>query len=396
MKTKVLVLEQQSWMGGAQRVLEVVLKAVIKDVDPIIMFPKVGPFSARLNESGFRTCTFPLGTYRSGRKSYAEGLIFIFRSIVCALKIILFIHKHDVRCIYINGPRCLPAGVMAGWFTRRPSLFHLHLILTRRSELLIAAQFARHVSRIVACSQAAAESLLEADPRLASKTLVLYNPALGTRRETPGRACRVEAVTFGMVGRITETKGHHIVLSALGMLGRDWRRKTRLIIVGAPAPGSADDLKYLHRLAEYAAQQGLDNQIQWAGYQADPDSYYDQMDSLLQPSFGEALGLTILEALQHGLPVIASRTGGIPEIIKDGVNGLLVSPDEDALLAGIRRFLEDEGLRDRLREGARAELDSRFSVDTFKISICHLVRGLSGSGDVITPEAGLHEPAMWK
>jgi glycosyltransferase involved in cell wall biosynthesis len=396
MKAKVLVLEQQSWMGGAQRVLEVVLKAVIKDSEPIIMFPKVGPFSARLNESGFRTCTFPLGTYRSGRKSYVEALIFILRSIVSALKIILFIRKHDIRCVYINGPRCLPAGVLAAWCTRRPSLFHLHLVLTRRSELLIAAQFARHVSRVVACSQAAAESLLRADPRLASKTLVLYNPALGTRRKTPGRASRADAVTFGMLGRITESKGHHLVLSALGRLDRDWQRKTRLIIVGAPAPGSADDLKYSHRLMEYAARQGLGNQIQWAGYQADPDNYYDEMDALLQPSLGEALGLTILEALQHGLPVIAFRTGGIPEILKDWVNGLLVSPDEAALLGGIRRFMEDEGLRDRLREGARAELDSRFSVDTFKISICHLLRGLSGSGDVITPKAGLQEPAMWK
>jgi glycosyltransferase involved in cell wall biosynthesis len=396
MKTKVLVLEQQSWKGGAQRVLEVVLSALGKDFDPVIMFPNEGPFSALLREAGFATCTFPLGRYRSGRKSYWEAFVFILRSAVCALKIGLFIYKHNISCVYVNGPRCLPAGALAAWFTRRPSLFHLHLVLVRRADLLVATQFARCASRIVACSRAAAESLLKADPRLAPKTHVLYNPVMGRRSDIHGQGGQPDQLTFGMVGRITESKGHHLVLGALSRLPRDRQSKTRLIIVGAPAPGSADDLNYLHGLADYAARHGLSDQIQWAGYQPDPDPYYGRMDAVLQPSLGEALGLTILEALQHGLPVVAFRTGGIPEIVQDERNGLLVSPDEDGLLGGIERFLGDERLRDRLREGARAGLDGRFSADAFKTAISRIVRELSGSEDAISPGVRRQEPALWK
>jgi glycogen(starch) synthase len=98
------------------------------------------------------------------------------------------------------------------------------------------------------------------------------------------------------------------------------------------------------------------------------------MDVLLHPSWDEALGLTILEALQRGIPVIASRTGGIPEIIRDESNGLLVFPeDDDALVRSLERFIEDQALRDRLRAGARAGLDGRFSPEVFRPAIRDLI-----------------------
>ncbi|PYR85638.1 MAG: hypothetical protein DMG18_05425, partial [Acidobacteria bacterium] len=170
MKKRILILEQQSWSGGAQRVLEVVLSSLTDEFDPIVAFPDDGSFSMALHEQGIATCTFPLGTYRPGKKSYPEMFLFVLRSLHCALKLAALIRKERIAVIYINGPRCLMAGVLAAWLTRSPSLFHLHLILARKSELFVVKCLARRVATILACSEAAAESLLKADRRLASKT----------------------------------------------------------------------------------------------------------------------------------------------------------------------------------------------------------------------------------
>jgi glycosyltransferase involved in cell wall biosynthesis len=183
-----------------------------------------------------------------------------------------------------------------------------------------------------------------------------------------------------MVGRITEAKGHDLLLNAVGKLPLALRNRMRIVIVGVPAPGCADDQRYARRLERSAKEFGLQERILWAGYQEDLSAYYALMDVLVLPSSREALGLVILEALQRGIPVIASRTGGIPEIIHDESNGLLISPeDEDALARGLERFIADPALRHRLQAGARAGLDSRFSLQTFSPAIRGLVAQLCDS-----------------
>jgi glycosyltransferase involved in cell wall biosynthesis len=172
------------------------------------------------------------------------------------------------------------------------------------------------------------------------------------------------------------------LLKAVSALPLDLQKKIRLIIVGAPAPGNATDLAYLSRVKELAARLNLQNQILWTGYQTDPTPFYASMDVLVQPSSdlaGEGLPMVIMEALREGIPVIASRTGGIPEVIRDGSNGLLVTPDDEAALTrALQSVLEDPVLRARLQSGARDSLSERFSLTNFQSQILACVRELIG------------------
>ncbi|HKS94769.1 MAG TPA: glycosyltransferase family 4 protein, partial [Terriglobia bacterium] len=189
---------------------------------------------------------------------------------------------------------------------------------------------------------------------------------------------------------ITPGKGHHVLLEAAARLaarGRD----VELVIVGAPDPNCAEDEAYLARLRSLARARGLESQVRWTGYQTDPDPYYRTFDVLVMPSVvREGLGLVALEAMQWGVPVVGSRLGGILEIVKDGVNGLLFAGgDSTALAETLDRLLSDSGWRARLAAGARVSVDERFSVETFRARIREALLELCPSARTSSPSLPL-------
>lgn len=386
MKQPILFLEQQSSRAGAQRVLEEVLRALEGEFLPLVGFPEDGPFAAELRRHNIETFVYPLGRYRSGPKSLADMIAFPPRSLYCGLRLARAIRRRNVQLVYINGPRCLLAGVLAAHLTGRPSLFHLHLTMTRSTDIFVAARAARYVTRIMACSKTAAAALLRGNPRLDRLTQVIYNPVRkpvsglhsSSRASAPAAPPQTSARSVvGMVGRITPQKGQHILLRAAARLfsrGRD----IQVVFVGGPDQNSTEDGSYLRYLESSVRQLGLAGKIQWPGYQADPNPYYAGFDLLVIPStVSEGLPLVALEAMQWGVPVIGSRVGGIPEVVHEGVNGFLVpAADETALAECLERVLGDSGLRARLQAGARASLDNRFSVETFRASIRRVVSEL--------------------
>ena len=96
------------------------------------------------------------------------------------------------------------------------------------------------------------------------------------------------------------------------------------------------------------------------------------------PTLDEALGMSAVEAQGCGLPAVASRTGGVPDVIEDGVTGTLVTPgDPEQLAAGLRALIVDEGLRRRYAEAARARAVERFSLDLFVSRYAQLFRSIS-------------------
>ncbi|MBI4734102.1 MAG: glycosyltransferase family 4 protein, partial [Rubrobacteridae bacterium] len=94
------------------------------------------------------------------------------------------------------------------------------------------------------------------------------------------------------------------------------------------------------------------------------------LDLFAFPSTHEPFGIAILEALAMGIPVVATKAGGIPEIITDNHNGLLAKPnDEYSLAACIKKLIEDETLRCRLTENGRRHVVDNFSIDTMTAKI---------------------------
>lgn len=252
------------------------------------------------------------------------------------------IHCHDGKGVYW--------GLIEHWLRRTP------YVITRRVDNPLGTGWvtrqAYGMAGRVVCLSSAIRAVVQNTVTLA-RTEVIPSSFSGfsvdddevrrIREQYSGR------ILLGQVGRFLAHKGHAVTLKAAAQLEQTCPEAVFLFLGEGP-----------EEAALKAQAQGLNNVV-FAGFKEDIGNWLAALDLLVFPSLQEGLGSTILEAMQHRVPVVATRAGGIPDIIEDGVNGLLVSPgDAGALAKAIRSVLADDHLRERLVAGGDATLP-RFS-----------------------------------
>lgn len=216
---------------------------------------------------------------------------------------------------------------------------------------------ARRSDRVVAISSYTADELRElADVPI---EVIPYTTSLpDAAPATPKPSGAPFTVLF--VGRLVERKGVVFLIEAIRRLASE--RPTRLVIVGdGPERG---------RIARQARELGLEDRVVLRG-QVSPGALqeaYAAADAFVLPAIvdrrgdTEGLGVVLLEAMNHRVPVVASGIGGIPDIVENEVSGLLVAPaDADALARAIERLVADSRLTARLGEAGYRRLRERFS-----------------------------------
>ena len=169
--------------------------------------------------------------------------------------------------------------------------------------------------------------------------------------------------TVLFVGRTVRLKGLHCLVEAMDIV-RCRLPGARLVVVGSPFFGAVISDPFLRRLKRRALQMG--GAVVFAGYvHRDRTRYfYAAADVTVMPSlYNEAFGKVIAESMAVGVPVIGSRRGAIPEIIDDGLNGMLVEDPEDAesLARHIVALLEDHDRRREMGAAARRKAVARFA-----------------------------------
>jgi len=171
-------------------------------------------------------------------------------------------------------------------------------------------------------------------------------------RRAPGKAFHILCV-----GRLVAAKGQHVLVEAarrLAAQGRD----VRITLVGT-GPGEAG-------LREAIDRAGLDSRIALAGAlnQEQVRELYARADAFVLPSFAEGIPVVLMEAMASGVPCVTTRITGIPELIQNDDEGLLVAPsDIDTLVVAIARLMDDPQLRARIAAGARRRVDTDFHLE---------------------------------
>jgi len=166
-----------------------------------------------------------------------------------------------------------------------------------------------------------------------------------------------ENTIIGIVARLSEEKRHEDLLKAFAALS-ERHSSVRLLIIGdGPSRSHLEGL---------VRQLGIGEKVEFSGFQKNVHQYLRTMDIFVLPSRSEGAGIAIMEAMAWGLPVVASRVGGIPEIVDEGLTGLLFAPGNvKELTDALDTLIEDEKKRTELGERGREKALREFHPDRF-------------------------------
>jgi glycosyltransferase involved in cell wall biosynthesis len=164
--------------------------------------------------------------------------------------------------------------------------------------------------------------------------------------------------TIGVVARLAPQKGHRVLFDALPAI------KAAVPDVHTRLVGH-EELSTTAELMAQALQTGVAEYVDFEGFRSDIPQVMADLDVFVLPSLWEGFGLVLLEAMAAGRPVVASAVGPIPEIVVDGVTGLLVPPGDSAALAeAVTRLLRDPELAAAYGRAGRARVERELRVDT--------------------------------
>jgi glycosyltransferase involved in cell wall biosynthesis len=218
---------------------------------------------------------------------------------------------------------------------------------------------------LIAVSESVREQLLKAFPGLANRMLVIPNwfdahrEWYLSRDEARKRLGITRRMAVAVIGQITPLKRQDIFIRAAAHLIKE-RNFTYadFLIIGAPGK---DDRVYAEELRRMVNQAGIDGYFHFTGYVEDLPPHLVALDIVAAVSENEAFSLTLIEAMAAGCAVIASRVGGMAEIVEDGLNGLFVERNDiPGLVDTILRLLTDQRLRERVGSTARESVLKRF------------------------------------
>ena len=271
------------------------------------------------------------------------------------------LRENDINLIHIHGA---PELILLTRMVARkiPIIFTVHGFHGPRKDwdyLGCAKLCNRYASEVIAVAGAEEEILLKKGIRPAL-IRTIHNGVPDPRKldfAKPAAIAEVQGdkLIIGAIARLETTKGINFLLDAFAAL-RDKFTHIHLIIVGS---GSKEK-----ELREQAKNLKISTQVTFTGYQKNVHDYLHHYDVFTIPSLHEAHPLVLMEGMGHEKPIIATTVGGIPEVVRDGENGLLVPPSDAGILAqALERLIADAGLRARLGEKARATYEERFTVE---------------------------------
>ncbi|NLH98189.1 MAG: glycosyltransferase family 4 protein [Chthonomonadales bacterium] len=262
------------------------------------------------------------------------------------------IHAHGLRAAWIGG--------WAACLSRTPMVMTAHnvpgrLTASRRWALKRSVLAARAV---VAVSGAVADRLVHLGVP-AQKVTVVPNgvrvPASRPAQQRGDLGLSPDRFVVMGAGRLAPEKGFDVLIEAFGRL-RHTSIAADLVLCGA---GPERD-----RLLAQAAATGLTDHVRLVGHVPELAAWLAVADAVAVPSRMEGQGLVALESMALGVAVVASGVGGLPEVIEDGLTGLLVPPEDPVALAdALIRLAQDPVLRTRLGEAGRERVHAHFSLD---------------------------------
>ena len=347
MTPRILFVTHTAALGGAELYLRD-LATLLRAHCAVAVFEE-GPLVESLTARGVRTHVLSsTGAFQNVRKD--GGLRASLQAVPALLRMGQTLARLAARydLVFANSQKALLTGALAARWARRPLIWSLHDLLTAehfsRLNRWVATAAANWGADLVLCNSEATERAFRAGGGR-TPTALVYN-GFDPSPFDAVTAAEVErlrselglgtAPTVGVFSRLAAWKGQHILIEALSALP-----DVHALLVGEALFGADDE--YAAGLEQQATALGVNDRVHRLGFRADIPALMKAVDVVVHTSTcAEPFGRVIVEGMLARRPVVATRAGGAPEILRDGVNGLLTPPDDsDALGDALQTLLAD-------------------------------------------------------
>lgn len=308
-----------------------------------------------------------------------------FLPLLSARRLARVIDDQQIDIIHMHWASDLSLAVLAKRLARRPVklIYTRQMMLTRPKRDVLHRFLYRQVDLFLTITRELNELARRFLPMPAEAMQTLYYgveqpPLLAAERKAELRQAMgipADAFAIGMVGRIEEGKGQHLVIQALQQVLEQG------VQAHATFVGPVMDQAYMEDLRNTVAKHNLSSQVTFYGSHDNPIEIMSVFDVVVLATRQETFGLVLIEAMRNGVAVIGTNAGGVPEIIDDGVTGLLFEPDNAAdlavklmLLCGGRQG--DKQRAAELAMAGKARADRLFSQEQHYDRLIDLMNGL--------------------
>ena len=397
---RIAFLDHTAKLGGAELSLLNMLERIDRTrFAPTVILGESGPLERRLALAGVETCILPLGDEVAQAKKDALGMrtLFKFRAIWktmrYARKVSRLLKARHIDLIHTNSLKADVIGGVCALATGTPLVWHIHDRLEGgylpRSVSAVLRFLCRWVPDfIVANSRSTLESIRLRDLR---SSMVVFEgipaPPTPSQAETSGEgrkwdgraaprtasdppareysaprdAIPEQLVRIGIIGRLTRWKGQHILIEAASVVRRRFPN-ARFQIIGSPMFGENE---YKAQLRQQVGDLHLEGCVEFLGFCEDVSSAIDALDIVVHASIlEEPFGRVITEGMLGAKPVVATRGGGVPEIVLDEVTGLLVPMGDVGKMAdAICRLVADPALRSKMGSAGKQRVLEHFTTE---------------------------------
>lgn len=369
----ILYLNPVAAIGGAEKSLLDLLKCLDKEKYRLIVtVPSEGKLMWELERMGIETQVVPFHPLFAGvsRVHGDRGLFRLLLTPWCLIPTIreltAFVRSRDIDLMVTNGMKCHLIGSIISFITRAKLIWHVRDLIDTAWLRLMVGSMGRFFPDMIITNSHAVGAMFPNNER--SETV--YNGIDLTRFDLKqdGEGIRSEfgigeeTRLLGTIGHFASLKGYEeLMAAAKGVVGRGYDIK--VVLVG-------DDIyrhsrSYKETLLSLVGSAGLRDRVIFTGFREDIPELLASFDIFVLPSRSEGFGRVNLEAMAMARPVISTNIGGIPEVVLDGITGILVPPgDSEALSRAIMVLLDDPHLRDRMGREGRRRVEKHFSLQT--------------------------------
>jgi len=388
-----------AWGGGEVALFHVITNLDRNRFEPLVVLGEEGPLAERLREAGVDVQILALPTsvgrarkdglgWRSVLKlgRIFQGAAYCWRLCRCIRKARpAVVFTNSLKSDVLGGVAARLSGVKVVWNVQdRIASDYLPQAMVRLIRTM--ARWVPHA--VVANSKATLETLHLPKSGRARRARVIHCGVQIPERVAMPRES--ETLTVGIIGRLASWKGQHVFLRAAAKVLPKFPT-VRFRIVGAALFGEEP---YAAELRALTAVLGLEANVDFLGFQSDIPRVLERLDIVVHASTtAEPFGLVVAEAMAAGRAVVATRGGGVPEIVRDRETGLLVPMgDAEALAQGMLELLQDSALRERLGRAGRGYVEGSLTVQRQAAQVMELLTELCSPPPALRLAVAATEP----